>query len=127
MNGESLQRARRSTPAAPTDVAADAARRYLTVNEVAAIARCEHKSVRRAIHLGQLRAFQPANKLLILEQDAHLWIQSRPPMLVAPLAERPSRLRRPVRPSAGSVDKLRAVEQQLTLDGIMGSGARVGP
>ena len=48
------------------------------VGEVARLARCEHKAVRRAIHLGHLQAFQPANELLVREQDAHPWIQSRP-------------------------------------------------
>lgn len=51
---------------------------YLTVREVAAVARCEHKSVRRAIVAGRLRAFQPTNKLLIREDDAYAWIGGRP-------------------------------------------------
>jgi len=34
---------------------------YLTVREVALLARCEHKSVRRAISTGALAAFRPAN------------------------------------------------------------------
>ncbi len=51
---------------------------YLTVREVAVLARCEHKSVRRAIVAGRLRAFQPTNKLLIREDDAYAWIEGRP-------------------------------------------------
>ncbi len=51
---------------------------YLTVREVATMARCEHKSVRRAIAAGRLRAFQPTNKLLIREDDACAWIEGRP-------------------------------------------------
>jgi excisionase family DNA binding protein len=61
------------TLAATNNVAA-----YLTVREVAAIARCEHKSVRRAIAAGRLRAFQPNNRLLIREDDAYGWIEGRP-------------------------------------------------
>jgi hypothetical protein len=43
---------------------------YLTVLEVAVLARCEHKRVRRAIASGQLVAFRPAGKLLVREEDA---------------------------------------------------------
>lgn len=48
------------------------------VHEVAAFARCEHKAVRNAISTGQLQAFQPAHKLLVREQDARDWVESRP-------------------------------------------------
>lgn len=51
--------------------------RYLTVSEVAELARCEHKSVRRAIREGELRAFQPTKRLLIREEDVTAWIESR--------------------------------------------------
>lgn len=90
---------------------------YLTVQEVAALARCEHKAVRRAIHLGQLQAFQPANKLLVREQDAHAWIQSRGPRVAVP-AERPREPRRHGPAAAGSVAKLRHLERQLTIDDV---------
>src|SRR5437764_3428640 len=45
-------------------------RSYLTVEEVARLARCEHRSVRRAIRSGRLRAFRPVRKILIREDDA---------------------------------------------------------
>jgi excisionase family DNA binding protein len=48
---------------------------YLTVQEVAKLARCEHKAIRRAIHAGGLRAFQPGGKILIRESDARAWIE----------------------------------------------------
>lgn len=51
--------------------------RYLTVLEVAGVARCEHKTVRRAIWSGELRAFRPAGRLLIREGDARAWIEGR--------------------------------------------------
>jgi excisionase family DNA binding protein len=35
---------------------------YLTIQEVAELARCEHRSVRRAINSGHLRAFRPTRK-----------------------------------------------------------------
>lgn len=89
---------------------------YLTVREVATMARCEHKSVRRAIAAGRLRAFQPTNKLLIREDDACAWIEGRPVSLTgsAPnLRSGPIRRRPPLgsqRP--GSVDDLREIERK---------------
>jgi excisionase family DNA binding protein len=50
---------------------------YLTVEEVAQLARCEHKTIRRAIHNGLLTAYKPAHRLLIREDDARGWIESR--------------------------------------------------
>jgi len=89
---------------------------YLTVREVATMARCEHKSVRRAIAAGKLRAFQPTNKLLIREDDAHAWIEGRPVSMTgsAPdLRPAPSR-RRPTLGSQrpGSVADLREIERK---------------
>jgi excisionase family DNA binding protein len=49
---------------------------YLTVQEVAELARCEHKAVRRAISQGALRAFRPTKRLLIRAEDAEAWIES---------------------------------------------------
>jgi excisionase family DNA binding protein len=89
---------------------------YLTVREVATMARCEHKSVRRAIAAGSLRAFRPANKLLIREDDAHTWIEGRPAAMAgsAPsLRPAPARRRSTLgsqRP--GSVADLREIERK---------------
>jgi excisionase family DNA binding protein len=90
---------------------------YLTVREVAAMARCEHKSVRRAIATGRLRAFQPTNKLLIREDDAYAWIEGRPAATASPvpgLPPAPSR-RRPALGSQrrGSVADLREIERKV--------------
>ena len=74
---------------------------YLTVQEVAELARCEHKAVRRAIRQGALRAFQPAKRLLIREDDARAWIESR---LVAGT---PTSSRRPPSPWPGSTSRQR--------------------
>jgi excisionase family DNA binding protein len=51
---------------------------YLTVQEVAELARCGHKAVRRAITLGQLEAFRTAERILVREPDARAWIEARP-------------------------------------------------
>lgn len=89
---------------------------YLTVREVATMARCEHKSVRRAIAAGKLRAFQPANKLLIREDDAHAWIEGRPVSMTgsAPILRPAPSRRRPTLGSQrpGSVDDLREIERK---------------
>lgn len=50
---------------------------YLTVQEVAAYARVDVKTIRRAISDGRLRAFKPVRKLLIREDDVPAWISSR--------------------------------------------------
>jgi excisionase family DNA binding protein len=88
---------------------------YLTVREVAELARCEHKAVRRAITAGRLRAFQPVNRLLIREDDARAWIEGR---LVTQAAEcQPARRRASSSSRAaarGSVADLKAIERQVT-------------
>jgi len=79
------------------------------------MARCEHKSVRRAIAQGRLVAFQPTNKLLIREGDAEAWIESK--RAVTTGAEmtakggRP-RLRAKASHGPGSVAELREIERK---------------
>ncbi len=85
---------------------------YLTVREVAELARCEHKTVRRAIADRRLRAFQPAHRVLIREDDAQDWIEGRvaAPSSSAALALRRTSRRTPV--GRGSVADLKAIERQ---------------
>lgn len=86
---------------------------YLTVREVAELARCEHKAVRCAIADGRLRAFQPANRLLIRDEDARAWIEGR--LAPGPIATPPPR-RRTARATAGargSVADLKAIERHV--------------
>jgi len=52
--------------------------RYLTVDEVAELARCHHNTVRRAIDRGRLTAFRPAGRILVREPDARTWIEGGP-------------------------------------------------
>ena len=88
---------------------------YLTVHEVAVLARCEHKRVRRAIASGQLVAFRPAGKLLVRDEDARAWIERHP--VRAPQLEKAgrtqSRRRAAPRASAGDVAKLREMERRV--------------
>lgn len=89
---------------------------YLTVREVATMARCEHKAVRRAIAAGRLRAFRPTNRLLIREDDASAWIEGRPVAVTVPPSSprratgRSGRTRQSQRP--GSVADLREIERK---------------
>jgi excisionase family DNA binding protein len=82
---------------------------YLTVPEVAELARCEHKAVRRAIHSGALEAFQVAGRILVREEAVHAWVMSRPvarsgaPRASSAAGPAPQRRRSEV----GSVDALR--------------------
>jgi hypothetical protein len=92
--------------------------RYLTVREVADLARCEHKAVRRAIASGRLLAFRVAARLLVRETDARSWIEARPVTTSenAPIRTRlspkvPRSSRRPVR---GSVADLSAIARDAT-------------
>jgi len=102
--GEALDRARERLR--------DQAGGYLTVPEVADLARCEHKAVRRAIATGQLVAFQPAQKLLVREADARAWIESRPVPARVQLVEHARRPGRRPRPRPGSVADLREMERE---------------
>lgn len=77
------------------------------------MARCEHKSVRRAITAGTLRAFQPTNKLLIREDDAYAWIESRPVAAGSTPNRRATPGRRHPTPRAGSVVELREIERKV--------------
>jgi excisionase family DNA binding protein len=88
---------------------------YLTVLEVAVLARCEHKRVRRAIASGQLVAFRPAGKLLVREEDARAWIERHPVHAARPKEPSRARSRRRVAPraSAGDVAKLREMERRV--------------
>jgi excisionase family DNA binding protein len=83
---------------------------YLTVEEAAKLARCDPKTVRRAIAGGDLRAFRPANRLLFLEADVRGWVEARP-VVAIPSRPRPTRRRRQV---PGSVQALRDLEREAS-------------
>jgi excisionase family DNA binding protein len=88
--------------------------RYLTVQEVAELARCEHKAVRRAISQGSLRAFRPTKRLLIRAEDAEAWIEScvvadAPRRISEPALTSPAKRRRE---RAGSVSSLLEIERE---------------
>jgi excisionase family DNA binding protein len=89
--------------------------RYMTVQEVAEVARCEHKAVRGAIRSGLLRAFRPAGRLLIRPDDARAWIEgheaaSTPP----PVSVAVGGIARGARSRVASVEALRALERKVS-------------
>jgi excisionase family DNA binding protein len=84
---------------------------YLTVLEVAVLARCEHKRVRRAIASGQLVAFRPAGKLLVREEDVRAWIERHP--VNATRIKEPRPARAVPQAGAGDVSKLREMERRV--------------
>ena len=49
---------------------------YLTVQEVAELARCEHRTVRRAIRDGQLRASLVGGRWIVKDTAVEEWIDS---------------------------------------------------
>ncbi len=83
---------------------------YLTVDEAAAIARCNPRTIRRACESGELVAFRPARRLLFREQDVREWVESR---RIVTGAGRP-RVSPPRRAEPGSVATLRAMEREMT-------------
>jgi excisionase family DNA binding protein len=91
-------------------------RRYLTVQEVAELARCEHKTVRRAIRDARLRAFRPAGRLLIRVDDARDWIEGQQviPAESGPAPRISGRPRTTVAARRGSVAELREIERRTT-------------
>lgn len=84
---------------------------YLTVEEAAAMARCGEKTIRRAFTAGELRAFKPAGRVLLREEDVRAWVEARAAVDV----DQPQpRRARPRRARPGSVSALRALEQEMT-------------
>ncbi len=99
----------RQRPGLPMRAAA-----YLTVPEAAELARCNPRTIRRAVEAGTLAAFRPARRILLREVDVVAWIESRP--VRAPERARPAPVRRPraAPGSPGSVQALREMERHLS-------------
>lgn len=89
-----------STPTAP----------YLTVDEAAGLARVSTKTIRRAFTSGALRAFRPAHRVLLREDDVRAWVESQ----AAATESRPRPRARTRRPAPGSVTQLREMDSELS-------------
>ena len=84
---------------------------YLTVSEAAQLARCSEKTIRRAFAAGRLRAFRPAGRVLLREDELRAWVERR---AAAPAHREPPNRARARRTQPGSVASLRALERELT-------------
>lgn len=97
---------------------------FLTVDEVAEIMRCEHRTVRRAINAGELQAAMIGGRWLIRLEAVQEWFDKRAASAPAPAtgaAPRPaldsgrrqrraaSAVRRQSSDRAGSVTRLKAL------------------
>lgn len=83
---------------------------YKTISEAAELARCDQKTLRRAVTSGDLRAFRPAGRLLFLEADVREWVESRPARRAA---SRPRRRGQRRRAAPGSVQAIRELERSI--------------
>lgn len=93
------------------DGGAEAEPELLTVTEAAAIAHCHPKTIRRAFTSGRLRAFRPAHRVLLREDDVRAWVESQT-AVTEPAPPRAGRSRSR-RPAPGSVAALRELEREL--------------
>lgn len=92
---------------------------YLTVQEVAELARCEHRTVRRAIRDGELRASLIGGRWIVKDTAVDEWIEGCPNDRCPAMA--PSRTRRlpPKRAQSasssrpGSVADLEAIREKM--------------
>lgn len=87
---------------------------YLTIEEAAELARCNPKTLRTAVHDGELRAFRPVKRLLFKDEDLRSWIEAKSATGTAARSTPASRARKTRRPAAGSVQSLKAIEARLT-------------
>jgi excisionase family DNA binding protein len=95
---------------------------YLTIQEVAELARCEHRTVRRAIRSGELVASLIGGRWIVREDAVEAWFDARANLRLAPSATQPmrtSRRARPRNPAAGaptrpgSVADLEAIRDRI--------------
>jgi excisionase family DNA binding protein len=98
--------------------AVQAGQSYLTIEGVAKFAHCSVKTVRRAIAARELQAFKPGARLVVRQEDARKWIESRPARS-SESRSRPSdglfsKPRDRAREQAGSVSRLRQIEREAT-------------
>jgi excisionase family DNA binding protein len=51
---------------------------YLTMNDVAESAKVSKRTIRRAISRGEIPAYRVGGSLLLIADDVHAWMISRP-------------------------------------------------
>ena len=85
----------------------------LTIQEVAELMRCEHRTVRRAIRSGELEAALIGGKWLVREEAVDEWFRSRcvpPNPFTQPRPARAQRVRSKGPDGTASVERLKAME-----------------
>jgi excisionase family DNA binding protein len=90
---------------------------YLTVQEVADVMRCEHRTVRRAIKARELKAAMIGGRWLIRREAVDEWFDRRAKTpaarpVVSPRRARATRLL--YSQQTGSVARLKAIEREAT-------------
>ena len=91
---------------------------YLTVQEVAELARCEHRTVRRAIREGQLRASLIGGRWIVKDTAVEEWIDGcanghRPATTSSPRRLPPKRAQSGSASRPGSVADLEAIRERM--------------
>lgn len=91
---------------------------YLTVQEVAELARCEHRTVRRAINSGELRASLIGGRWIVRDSAVEEWFEAcannRIAVAPEPQAPRAGRRQRRIQPNPpGSVADLEAIRDRI--------------
>lgn len=84
---------------------------YLTIPEVAARVRCEHRVIRKAIHRGELEAAMIGARWLIREEAVDAWFEARTARRAAPVRQRATPRARPTTEGQRSVARLREMER----------------
>jgi excisionase family DNA binding protein len=84
---------------------------YLTIPEVAARMRCDHRVVRKAIHRGELEAAKIGERWLIREEAVDAWFEARTARRAAPVRQRAAPRARPTTEGQRSVARLREMER----------------
>jgi excisionase family DNA binding protein len=86
--------------------------RYLTVQEVADLVRCEHRVVRKAIHRGELEAAMIGGRWLVREDAVQAWFDARVQRPGPPVQRQRAPKATPQTEGRRSVARLRAMEGQ---------------
>lgn len=88
---------------------------FLTIQEAAKLAHCEHRTIRRAIRNRELQAFY-SSRWLVAVEELEDWLRRRAEWRLTTLAPPPARklleARSPHRQEAGSVARLRAIDRR---------------
>jgi len=92
---------------------------YLTIQEVAELARCEHRTIRRAIRSGELKASLIGGRWIVRADAVDEWFEARANHRILPPTSRPTARVRGAAPPfkdpgrLGSVADLEAIRERI--------------